>query len=177
MAGWCSRRELTRANFSITASWGCACGSGVTEAGLPSQEPCQFREHGMSGKPPDRGMRRSTAGALEALLDILPVDRVPPGRQVVGAPVLVLQVVGVLPDVDAQERRRAIHQRAVLIGLADDVELAVLGDQPAPAGAEQVGGRVGELFLERPEVAERLEDGVAERAGGRAAAVRAHDLP
>ena len=43
---------------------------------------------------------------LEALVDFRPVDHVPPLFQVVGAAVLVLQVVGVLPDVVAHDREK-----------------------------------------------------------------------
>lgn len=41
--------------------------------------------------------------SLETLAHILPVDDVPDGLHVVRPDVFVLQVVGVLPDVDAQE--------------------------------------------------------------------------
>src|SRR5438132_400621 len=40
----------------------------------------------------------SALGGPEAAGDLVPVDGVPPGGDVVGAAVLVLQVVGVLPD-------------------------------------------------------------------------------
>src|SRR5690242_14551805 len=53
--------------------------------------------HGSCG----RGLRNR----LEALGDLVPVNGVPPCLEVVGALVLVLQVVGVLPHVDAQQRR------------------------------------------------------------------------
>lgn len=41
---------------------------------------------------------------LEALLSSLPVDNVPDGVKVLGLAVLVLQVVGVLPGVDSEDR-------------------------------------------------------------------------
>ena len=50
-----------------------------------------------------------------ALGDLVPVDRVPPRVDVVRALVLVLQVVGVLPHVDAEQRRLAVGDRAVLV--------------------------------------------------------------
>lgn len=40
---------------------------------------------------------------VEALSDSLPVDNLPDGLEVVGADVLVLEVVGVLPDINAQQ--------------------------------------------------------------------------
>jgi hypothetical protein len=42
-------------------------------------------------------------GSGEALVDLVPVDGVPPGGEVVWALVLVLEVVGVLPDVVAED--------------------------------------------------------------------------
>ncbi len=40
-------------------------------------------------------------GVGEALVDLVPVDGIPPGFEVVGALVLVLEVVGVLPHIVA----------------------------------------------------------------------------
>src|SRR5262245_39089231 len=46
---------------------------------------------------------RGSARGVETACDLAPVDDVPERVQVVGALVLVLEVVGVLPDVDAEE--------------------------------------------------------------------------
>ena len=52
----------------------------------------------------------------EAFVHLGPVHHVPPRGEVVGATVLILQVVGVLPDVGAEDRRGlAVHQRVVLV--------------------------------------------------------------
>src|SRR5687768_18272780 len=56
------------------------------------------------------------ARAREVLRDLLPVHDVPPGLDIVGPLVLVLQVVGVLPHVEAQQGRVPLHERAVLVG-------------------------------------------------------------
>ena len=66
---------------------------------------------------PPRQLRRS-----EPLGDLVPVHDVPPGLEVVRALVLVLEVVGVLPDVVAQQRRRAVGERVVLVGGAGDLQ-------------------------------------------------------
>src|SRR5207245_6450492 len=101
----------------------------------------------------------------EALGDRVPVDRVPPGGDVIGALVLVLEVVGVLPDVHAQDGRVAVHQRAVLVGPPDHRELAAgVPHEPAPAAAELADGGLGEGFLEAGEVAEGALDGVRQPA-------------
>src|SRR5262245_10410373 len=72
----------------------------------------------------------------EALVDLRPVHDVPPGVDVVGPAVLILQIVGVLPHVEAEHDFLAFHQRAVLVGAALDGELAALIDHPRPAAAE-----------------------------------------
>lgn len=46
----------------------------------------------------------------------LPMYYVPPGVQVVGAAILVVEVVRVLPDVAAQQRDCAVRERVILIG-------------------------------------------------------------
>src|SRR5260221_11267836 len=52
---------------------------------------------------------------VEAATDLVPADDVPEGRDVVGATVLVVEVIGVLPHVEADERHVTVHDRAVLI--------------------------------------------------------------
>src|SRR5207253_4739296 len=78
----------------------------------------------------------SAARVAEAAGDLVPVDDVPPGGEVVGPPVLVLEVVGVLPHVDPEERRLAVHQRRVLVRGRRDSEAGAVPDEPCPAGAE-----------------------------------------
>src|SRR5919107_1290866 len=51
-----------------------------------------------------------------APVGLLPVDHVPPRLYVLRAPVLVLEVVGVLPHVQPYNRRLALHQGAILVG-------------------------------------------------------------
>ncbi len=55
-----------------------------------------------------------------ALLDDVPVDDVQPFVDVFGAPVLVVEVVGVLPHVDAEQRLEVVGDRAVLVGRRHD---------------------------------------------------------
>lgn len=43
-------------------------------------------------------------GSLETLADVLPVDNVPYGLDVIRSHVLVLKVVGMLPNVDTKKR-------------------------------------------------------------------------
>src|SRR5207248_6185922 len=102
---------------------------------------------------------------LVAVGDGLPVQGVEPGRDVVRALVLVLEVVGVLPHVDAEDRGHAFHVRAVLVRVALDRELAArVGDQPCPAAAELADRGLLQLLLEGVVPPERAVDGVADPA-------------
>src|SRR6202011_1322904 len=75
-------------------------------------------------------------GAVE-LGDVVPVDEVVDERlEIVRAPVAVVDVVGVLPHVAAEDRAAALHQRVSPVRGFHDGDLAVLDREPAPAGAE-----------------------------------------
>src|SRR5262245_11415673 len=111
--------------------------------------------------------------SAQALVHFRPVDHVPPRGEVVRPAVLILQVVRVLPHVDAENRLLAVHQRTVLVRAALDHQLSALIDHPRPAAAEAARAGFVDLVLEGIEAAERAGD----RAGRRTAGVRAHDLP
>src|ERR1039458_5483613 len=116
-------------------------------------------------------------GVGEALVDFVPVDNVPPRGEVVGAAAVEFQVVGVLPDVVAEDGVEAIGEGTVLVGGGDDGELAGLEDEPAPAGAELLGGGLVEELFEALEVAEVGLDLGGDVAMRLAAAFGLHDLP
>src|ERR1039458_10333181 len=98
--------------------------------------------------------RRYLFRGVEALFDFRPVDHIPPSRNIVGPAVLIVQVVGVLPPVQAHHRELAFHHRAILVGGGKDIQLAVGFHQPSPAGAEARGRCLGKLLLESVEAAE-----------------------
>src|SRR4051794_27254767 len=129
--------------------------------------------------PASPGSDRLVARVLEALAALFPVHHVPPRLEVVRALVLVLEVVGVLPDVDAEQGCLARGDRRVLVRCARHLEPAAgaVVDEPRPAAAELAdAGRV-HLLLELVEAAEGLGDRAGERAARVTAAVGAHDLP
>lgn len=77
----------------------------------------------------------------------LPVDDVPDGAEVLGLAVLVLQVVGVLPGVDAQQGDQVAGD-GVLVRAGDEAQRArlLVLDDPGPAAALDAGeGGVGLL--------------------------------
>ena len=79
---------------------------------LPPLVAQPFRDRGteLAGAPGDKSA--ASARLLEPCCHLVPVDDVPPGREVVGPPVLVVEVVGVLPNVDAEDRRLALGEWA-----------------------------------------------------------------
>jgi len=54
------------------------------------------------------------------LVDFVPVDHVEEGRNILRPAVLVGQVIGVLPDVDPEDRGFALAERAVLVRRGHD---------------------------------------------------------
>src|ERR1700693_79225 len=78
----------------------------------------------------------ATLEGFVALVYFVPVDYVPPGGQIFRTAVVVFQVVGVLPDVVAEDGIKALRDGAVLIGRGDDLDFAAFAGQPDPPGAE-----------------------------------------
>ncbi len=108
---------------------------------------------------------RGLVGGLVARGDDGPVDDLPQFGEVVGAAVLVVEVVGVLPDVEGEEGAEALGDGVAGAGLLDDGERAVCGGgEPDPAGAEEAGALGGEVGLEGVEAAPLLRNAGGERA-------------
>src|SRR5881394_633977 len=78
----------------------------------------------------------------KSLGDLIPIHHVPESRYVIRAAILIVEIVGVLPYVQAQKRRAAdaggclAHQRAVLVGRRTDREFAAIDDEPSPTAAK-----------------------------------------
>ena len=112
-----------------------------------------------------------TSHLLKPLLRRLPVDHIPNGAKILRLPVLILQVIRMLPRINAQQRPELSHNRVLVrVGLdADGAGLGVL-DQPRPAGALDAGEGGVHFGLEVVERAEVLVDALAQGAGWRLAA-------
>src|SRR5262245_52660952 len=89
------------------------------------------------------------------LRDGVPIDHIPKGSDVIRPTVLILQIVGMFPNVEAEDRLIAAaassgsHDRAILVRGAFNDELARLVDgEPSPAAAEARGSSFGEVFFE-----------------------------
>mmetsp|Transcript_31191 Transcript_31191/g.68356 ORF Transcript_31191/g.68356 Transcript_31191/m.68356 type:complete len:224 (-) Transcript_31191:387-1058(-) len=75
-------------------------------------------------------------------IHLVPVHHIPPSRNVLWSTVLVLQVVGMLPDIksedgDALHGIDALHERIVLICRGGEHQFAIFHDYPGPARAEE----------------------------------------
>ena len=103
---------------------------------------------------------------LQPLLSRLPVDNVPDGREVLGLAVLVLEVVCVLPGVNAEDGA-VLADHGVLVGVGLDADVAGLHvlHQPGPAGALDAGESGVELALQLLERAVGVVDLLGESAG------------
>ena len=66
----------------------------------------------------------------------LPVDHVEPVVDICGAQIIMFEIIGVLPDVDIQEKCAGMAQRCILIGGGHDLEDAIVGHKPCVAGSE-----------------------------------------
>src|SRR6476620_9337870 len=76
-------------------------------------EGCHEHQRGQEG-PNEPG---SSLRLAVKLGDVVPVDEaVDEGLEVVRPAVAIVDVVGMLPDVDAEDRRRAMHQRTLAVG-------------------------------------------------------------
>src|SRR5216683_583244 len=111
-----------------------------------------------------------------ATADLVPVHDVPEGVDVLRPPVLVLEVVGVLPDVEAEDRRVATDERRVLVREAVDDQALADGHQPRPAAAEVVLDRLADGPA-RLAAAFAAQDGPPQRVIGVAATVVADRAP
>src|SRR5437764_3493745 len=106
-----------------------------------------------------------------------PVQDIPPCFEVIGATVLIFEVVRVFPHIDTEDGRVAVHQRAVLIWGGDYLKPSIFPDQPRPSTSETTYTSSAEFFLKFIEAAERGFDVISEFAFRFAAGIRSHDFP
>src|SRR6185503_6363500 len=98
------------------------------------------------------------------LRDLRPVHNVPECFEIIRALVLVLKIVGMFPNIAAQNWSalaagdRLAHQRIVLIRGGANLQLAAIGDEPYPAGSETSQASRFKLFLEGIKAAKRAVD-------------------
>lgn len=104
---------------------------------------------------------------LKSFVYNLPVDYFPYLGQMVGTAVLEVEVVGVLPYVEGEQRTQPLTQRvAGVLLLCNDEFVGVVGRQPHPSRAEESGPFLYELLLECFKRAELTVDGAHQFACG-----------
>src|SRR5699024_5709193 len=103
-------------------------------------------------------------GTVEACSGVGPVDDVPPGLDVVGLDVLVVEVEGVLPHVELQNRGAAeLDIRLLVLELLDEeVSAELVVDEHGPSGALDRRRGGGEVLTELVERTELVVDGCGE---------------
>src|SRR3984893_1015769 len=113
-----------------------------------------------------------------AFVDLVPVEDVPPGGEIFGTAVVVFQVVGVLPDVVAEDGIEALRDWVVMIRSGDDLHFAAgFSSEPDPSAAELLDTGVVEFGLKIFEVAEGSLDHVGYLARRITSAFGLHNLP
>src|SRR5208283_5111476 len=109
-------------------------------------------EQGRSSSPsltirPNKNSRLLAERLLITLVDIFPVHYVPPRLQVLRAPVVVLQIVRVLPHIVAEDGMKALRNGTVLVRRGDDLHLALaVAGQPDPSAAKLSHARGVKFF-------------------------------
>ena len=84
-----------------------------------------------------------------ALRDVIPVDHMNDRRQIIRTAILILEVIGMLPNVDSEQRPPFGHQRAVLIRCCIEDQFFVrVHREPSPAAAENSKRRGSKLLFE-----------------------------
>ena len=91
--------------------------------------------------------------------------------------VLIIKIIGMLPDVYGNQRLVTVSNRRIGIGGFHDAQLAVFFDQPCPAGAELCGCGSFEFGTEIFIRAEIAFDFFLQFAGRLTAAVFLHTVP
>src|SRR6185312_95599 len=122
----------------------------------------------------------SRLGRLELLRrEFVVRDLIDPVLEVVRTAVAEVQIIAVLPDIDAEKRLAlASRERVGAVRRLRDLQLAVGSEhEPGPAGTELTAARGLEGVLELLHAAEILGDFLLERARDFAAVLRRHRLP
>mmetsp|Transcript_163786 Transcript_163786/g.314623 ORF Transcript_163786/g.314623 Transcript_163786/m.314623 type:complete len:208 (-) Transcript_163786:464-1087(-) len=117
------------------------------------------------------------------LSNFIPVDDIEESRDILWAAILVLQIVGMLPDVNAHDGDQTcfsgtFHKRVILVGCGDYFHIAILRDsQPRPARTKNTSSCRAELSLEVVVRAEGSGHLFCKHASGLTPSLGAHDVP
>src|SRR5262245_6022066 len=84
----------------------------------------------------------------ESLAHKIPIHHVPPGGNVLRSAVLILEVVGVFPDIQTEQGDAALAYGRILVGRGFELQFLSVEHQPGPPASEYFGRTLGKLLLE-----------------------------
>ncbi len=150
----------------------------------PTQDRSRQRRNGKLNRGLEwtaRGTDSGSGGKFGvAGVEELPVDDFGEGPDVLIPAVLVLEVIGVFPEIDAEEDLAALDEWGVLVGGRFEFEGTILVDaEPEPAAAEDAEGGLDEVFAGFLGIGgvEGLEKGLAEGVAGAGAFIATEGFP
>ena len=114
---------------------------------------------------------------------LVPIHQIPEGRDVIRSPVLIVEVIGVFPNVQTDDWGSGIvgnpfHQGRILIWRGGDSQGSVIPfDQPCPPRSESREGCLGERFFHGVQAAESGSDGVSQASLRKSTALRRKAFP
>src|SRR5689334_7900910 len=110
---------------------------------------------------------------------VLPVHEVIQERlEIVGPPIAVVDVIGVLPYVAAEDRRRSVNERIFAIRRFAHDQFSIFHGEPGPTRAKLRHSSLREVFLHLGDAAEVAIDLCLELAGNLVAStIRLHPFP
>lgn len=104
---------------------------------------------------------------MQPAVYFIPVDDLPKAGDVGRAGVAVIDIIGVLPNVEGEQRLEALGDGVAGVAFLGDDEFAVRAEaEPDPAGAEEPGALGSEFLLEGLEAAELRVDELRDLADG-----------
>ena len=113
----------------------------------------------------------------QTLLYHLPVHNLPKRVKVIQTSILIVKIIGMFPHIKSKQRTKIFLHRVSRIGLLSDEEFAIgVSGEPHPAGAEERGAGLHELFLEVLEGAELRIDGGSQFAHRTVVGFRSSEL-
>ena len=88
-------------------------------------------------------------GLFVTLVDDFPVDELPEGSEMVGTAILIIHIVGVLPNVEGEQWAESVSDWVLCVLLLSDDEFTIsIGGKPNPSRAEKRSAFLGKLLLE-----------------------------
>lgn len=109
--------------------------------------------------------RKQIETPLKSLAYHFPVDDTPEGIQVVGTAVLIVEVIGVFPNIERKQWPESVADRSIGVEHLMNAEVAVtVGAEPGPTASEKRNGRGAHLGFQLAETAETLYDSLSQRS-------------